>query len=547
MVDLESKSAHIASIGELGYYKKAPEYTKEQIDAIKRYGEQIKTIKLFVDSVRQNPGEYLSSIRNEGWMNATREVVQNSTDEMNRPESICTKVWVEYFEGTNRCIVSDNGRAIPPEDIIRVFTREHTSVNFTKRKGVYSSGLHGVGAKCTNAVSKRFTVYSYRLGKGYRIDFAEGKPLDKYKMKPVEIPNKDNRQGLVIDFEPDTKIMKEITITCEQVLSFLENLVPLLKIGAEIEYIGHKADKKTVIKKVLVNTDGVKTFLIRQTERPMIKPIIFNYDTGEMKVEVAMTFEGNASAAPNVITFANMTPVNTQLSTPSNGFFQGVHQFFRNYMNKIFFANNKHKLDITNGDVTTSLVAAVSAYHMNVMFDGQAKNVCKNDDLVDFVKQVTIKALRDWSNKFPEDLQKLCEFFRQVAKARINSEKGRENITKKYKTNSFLDLPRGFVKATGDPKKYPWELYIVEGLSAKAPCASGRNPLFQAIFPIRGKMLNAFSTPRDRFLQNEEARGLITVIDSGYGKNFDITRCNYDKIILLPDADYDSPKTVALG
>ena len=547
MDELVSKSSYVWANQEGVYYKKQPEYTKEQIDAIKRYGEQIKTIKLFVDSVRQNPGEYLSSIRNEGWMNATREVIQNSTDEMNRPESICTKVWVEYYEGTNRCIVSDNGRAIPPEDIIRVFTREHTSVNFTKKKGVYSSGLHGVGAKCTNAVSKRFTVYSYRLGKGYRIDFAEGKPLEKYNMKPIEIPNKDNRQGLVIDFEPDVKVMKEITISCEQVLNFLENLTPLLKIGAEIEYIGHKADKKTVIKKTLVNTDGVQTFLIRQTDKPMIKPIIFKYDTGEMKVEVAMTFEANVNSSPNVITFANMTPVNTNLSTPSNGFFQGLHQFFRNHMNKIYLANNKRKLEVINGDVTTGLVAAVAAYHMNVMFDGQAKNVCKNEDLVEFVKQVTIKALRDWSSKQPEDLQKLCEFFKDVATARTKADKEKATISKKYKTNSFLDLPKGFVKATGDPRKYPWELYIVEGLSAKAPCASGRNPLFQAIYPIRGKMLNAFSTPKDRFLQNEEVRGLLGILDAGYGKSFDISKCNYERIMLLPDADYDSPKTVALG
>lgn len=511
-------------------------FTKEQIEAIKNYGNEIHTIKLFVDSVRQNPGEYLSSIGNEGWMNGVREVIQNSTDEMNREVSTCTAVFVEYWEVTHRCIVSDNGRAIPPDDIIRVFTREHTSTNFTKRKGVYSSGLHGVGAKCTNAVSSRFTVTSYRLGKAYQIDFAEGKPLPKYKMAPKEIKNKDNRQGLVVDFEPDFKIMKEITITCADILNFLENLIPLLKIGAHIEFTGHLADGK-VIHKAMTNEDGVITFLMRQTEKPMVKPIVFGTDNGEMKVEVALTYEANPSASPQVLTFANMTPVNTQLSTPSQGFFQGLTWFFKNHMNKVYLANSKKKIEATNGDVLTGLIGAVSAYHMSVMFDGQAKNVCKNSELVDFVKQVTIKSMLEWSKNNPDDLQKLCEFFKDVAIARMKADKEKVSISKKYKAQSFWDLPPGFKKAE---RKSGLELFIVEGLSASAPCAAGRNSLFQAIFPIRGKMLNAFSTPRAKFLENKEVQGILAILGAGYGKNFDISKCPYEKVIILSDADYDS-------
>lgn len=512
-------------------------FTKEQIEAIKNYGKEIQTIKLFVDSVRQNPGEYLSSIGNEGWMNGVREVIQNSTDEMNREVSTCTAVFVEYWEKTHRCIVSDNGRAIPPEDIIRVFTREHTSTNFTKRKGVYSSGLHGVGAKCTNAVSSRFTVTSYRLGKAYRIDFAEGKPLPKYDMTPKEIPNKENRQGLVVDFEPDFKIMKEITLTCADILNFLENLIPLLKIGAHIEFTGHLADG-TVVHKAMTNEDGVITFLMRQTDKPMVKPIVFGFDNGTMKVEVALTYEGNPLASPQVLTFANMTPVNTQLSTPSQGFFQGLTHFFRNHMNRIYLANSKKKIEVTNGDVLTGLVGAVSAYHMSVMFDGQAKNVCKNQELVDFVKQITIKGMLEWSSNNPDDLQRLCEFFKDVAVARMKADKEKVSISKKYKAQSFWDLPPGFKKAE---RKSGLELFIVEGLSASAPCAAGRNSLFQAIFPIRGKMLNAFSTPRAKFLENKEVQGILAILGAGYGKGFDITKCPYEKVIILSDADYDNP------
>ena len=209
--------------------------SKKDIENIKAYENEIKTIELFVDSVRKTPGQYLSSIGNEGFMNCIREVFQNSADEMARKESMCNKVWVTFYEANHRVVIADNGRAISPHIMIRVFTREHTSTNFTKKAGEYPSGLHGVGAKCVNAVSSRFTVTSYYLGKAYQIEFSEGKPLQKYNMKPKEIPNKNGLQGLVVDFEPDYKIMKTITITCEDVLNLLCNLVPLYAIGAEVE------------------------------------------------------------------------------------------------------------------------------------------------------------------------------------------------------------------------------------------------------------------------------------------------------------------------
>lgn len=511
------------------------ELSKEHIEAIKNYSKEIETIKLFVDSVRQNPGEYLSNIGNEGWMNAVREVIQNATDEMNREISPCDAVYVEYWEGTHRCIVSDNGRAIPPEDIIRVFTTQHTSTNYTKKKGVYSSGTHGEGVKCTNAVSSRFTILSYRLGKGYRLDFAEGKPLPKYNMQPKEIPNKENLQGLIVDFEPDLKIMKEITITCQDILTFLENLVPLLKIGAFVDFTGHCLNG-TVIHKAMTNEDGIQTFLKRQTDKPMIKPISFSYDDGTMRLDVFISYEANPNATTNILSFANMSPINTQLSTPSQGFIQGLCQFFRNHMNKVYLANSKKKIEVINSDVLTGLVGALSSYHMSPIFSGQAKNVLKNPEFVDFAKQVTIRSLMDWFKENPDDLQKLSEFFKDIAIARLKVDKEKINISKKFKAQAFWDLPPGFKKAE---RKDHLELFIVEGLSASAPCCAGRNPLYQAVFPIRGKLLNAFSTPKAKFLENKEVQNITAILGAGIGKNFDIDKCKYDKIIITTDADYD--------
>ena len=239
--------------------------TKEQEKQIRNYGgDNIKTIKLFVDSVRKNPGQYLSSIGNEGMINCIREIFQNATDELNRKVSPCDEVWIEFFEGSFRTIVMDNGRGIDPGDMVRVFTREHTSTNFDKKEGEYPSGLHGVGSKCVNAVSSRFTVTAYRLGVGYKIEFSEGKPLAKYGVKdkktgdivyvPERLPDRAGAQGTVVDFEPDFDILKEITITNEDVYRLVSNLVPLFKPGAKINYLCHKLDG-TEFKDTLINED----------------------------------------------------------------------------------------------------------------------------------------------------------------------------------------------------------------------------------------------------------------------------------------------------
>ena len=370
----------------------AQELTKAQIEAIKNYSKEIQTIERFTDAVRKTPGQYLSDIGTAGWFNAVREIIQNATDEMNREVSPCNAVWVEYFEGINRLIVSDNGRGIDPSDIVRVYTSQHTSANYVKKKGVYVSGLHGEGSKCTNAVSSRFTVLSYRLGKGYKIEFSEGRPTNKYKDGPKEIPNKDNRQGLVIDCEPDYKIMKEVTLSCQEILDFLENMVPLLNYGAYVEFIGH-CSNGTVIRKEIKNEYGIQTYLMRQsTDKLIIKPIVFSYDTGEMRLDVAISYDANFNTQSNIITFANMSPVKTQYSTPSIGFLQGISQFFRTHMNKVYLANSKKKIEVINNDILTGLIGAVSAYHMDIMFNSQAKDICKNADFVDFAKQVTINS-----------------------------------------------------------------------------------------------------------------------------------------------------------
>lgn len=509
--------------------------TEEQIKVVKKYKDSIKTIENFADAVRHNPGEFLGDIGTGGWMAAVREIISNAIDEMVRSISFCDTVWVEYHDDTNRCIVRDNGRAIAPDIIYRVFTQSFTSSNYEKSIDTVTAGEHGVGGKATNAVSKRFTVYSYYLGKCYYMEFKEGKPLKKFKdNQPLELPNKKGLQGLVVDFEPDYDIMGDIHINSDTILKFLANIVPLTNPGNKVYFTGYKKDGK-VVNKTIVNDDGIMTFLISKTSKPLITPIFYTYSNDTMRADIVLTWEADLNSDPDIAVFANMTPMNVQLSTPSQGFIRGIGEFFKNYMNKIYLANNKRATDVIASDATTGLKAAIAAYHIRPVFDGQTKQAIKNLDLLEFCKSITIDHLTKWSKTNPDDLQKICGFIKDVAAARSRADKAKIDITKKYKSNIGF-LPDNFTKAE---RKDHLELFIVEGLSASSPCETGRNSLFQAVFPIRGKIPNAISKSREAMLKNKEVQAILTILGAGYGNKFDLDKCNYDKVIILADADYD--------
>ena len=189
---------------------------KDYSEQILSYGQQIKTISSFVDAVRKTVGQYLGYNDTRGHINMIREILQNSFDEMEKKDSPCNSIWVEYDESTLMCRVRDNGRGIPFGNIESVFTRQHTSSNYIKKPGEYSSGRHGVGSKVTNACSKVFTVESYLYtGEARKVEFKDGHPWKKGEAK---IPNTNKYQGTVISFIPSLVI-----------LLYTKSLVPISK------------------------------------------------------------------------------------------------------------------------------------------------------------------------------------------------------------------------------------------------------------------------------------------------------------------------------
>lgn len=495
---------------------------------IEKYSGEIETIENFMEAVRQTVGQYLGYIGNKGFINMVREILQNAIDELMKDASPCNHIIMSYDERTHETIVEDNGRGIPFDNIIRIFAREHTSSNYSKRPGEFSSGRHGVGSKVTNAVSSEFNVESYVLGKGRRVEFKNGCPWDKGE---VDIPNPNNKQGTVISFKPSYDTMGEITTSYQEVLGLVITLLPLLKIGAVIDFNGIDSNGNIHTER-LVNQDGIITDLINKTTSPLIKPIVMSLLTDNMKADIAFTYDSNDLMVEHITSFSNFCP--TTAGTHVDGFIDGLTRYFREYMNKIYLKSSK--LTIVNNDIKTGLKAIVAVAHLKPIFTGQAKEVLSNDDMFWFVRDLVKGQLEKWTKENPNELQKLCKYFKDVAEIRVKSDGEKIKLSKTYQSSTLTGLPAKYKKPNG---KNHLELVILEGDSALGSAQNSRCHERQGLFPIRGKIPNAFTTERKKFLNNEEINGMIAIFGGGFGKDFDLSKVQWEKIIIMADADPD--------
>lgn len=504
---------------------------EQQIQNIKNYNKEIKTIDKFPEAVRKTVTQYLGYTGNKGFINMIREIFQNSADEMMKDSSPCDEIWVAFSEPAQECMVKDNGRGIPHESMIRVFSSQHTSSNYDKKPGEFSSGRHGVGAKVTNAVAEYFIVESYILGKGKRVEFHWGDPETA---KVTKLKDVKNKQGTMVTFSPITEVMGQTTVTCEDVYRLIETLIPLLKIGARINFVG-KTMNGDMIERHLVNKNGLLDGIVKYSKTPIVPPIHFGglRDDKMMKAEIVFTFDPSVNDMI-VKSYGNFCP--TREGTHVQGFTEGVSKFFRSYMNKFFLSEKaKNKITITNNDITGSIVAIVTCSHMTPEFTGQSKEIISNDDLVPFVRDLTVNSLEEWSKTNPSDLQKACKFIKELAEVRLRSEKERLKI-KANNVSNISGLPKKFVKPTG---KVGTELFIMEGDSAIGPAKNNRVNERQGLFPIRGKLTNALKRTKQEVLANQEIASIISIIGAGYGRNFDINKCKWEKVIICTDADPD--------
>ena len=516
---------------------------KKTMEAVDNYGSKIKTLKDFTSAVRLRPGMYLGPIGSAGLLNMMREIFQNSIDQIMESTSPCN--WFSFFydERTLEVIVEDNGLGFPFDDIIRILTAQHTSKNFEKKPGEYSSGQNGVGTKVVNALTTTFVVESYKYdGTAVRVEFEKGYPKTKV---PVKIPNKEKKQGARIYFIPDAEILGDMSLDWRTVYSLIKHIMSLTPIGSSMDFATIDVNGKRFTEKI-VNQDGIITDLIMKVKHPIIKPIVLGADDGFRKLELAFCYDSGDGNGPddieNVTSFSNFCP--TRAGTHVDGCIEGITRWFTTHMNNIYLANQKGKLKIISADIKNGLNVIISAAHLEPIFTGQAKEILSNQDMIGFCKEVVMKGLDNWAKTNPQDLSRICKFFKEIAEVRQKSEASKAKIVTKYQQNVITGLPSKYLRPLG---KENIELIIVEGDSAMGTVTQGRDSKTQGIFPIRGKITNAFRATRHNFFSNEEVQGITRIIlGSDYKRGFDVKDCKVSKVIFMADADVDGAHISAL-
>lgn len=464
-----------------------------------------------------------------------REIFQNSVDQILDSDSPGN--WFSFFYDmrTLEVKVEDNGKGLPYNDIIRTLTQNHTSKNFEKQLYQYSSGLHGSGSKIVNALSSTYIVESYKYdGTAVRVEFHKGVPTTK---KPTPIPNKKKKQGLTTYFVPDPEIMGEnIVLDWKKFYNLIKIIMSLTPIGSKMDFEAIDLEGKS-FKETIVNKDGIYTDLIMKTQKPIIAPIRCFADDGMHKLEIAFCYDSGGDEGPDdkesVTSFANFCP--TLGGTHVDGCMDGISRWFSQYMNTIYLANqkSKDKLRVTPSDIKCGLNVIIAAAHLEPVMTGQSKELLSNEDMVGFCKEVVMKGLDEWSKSNPGDLAKLSKFFKDVAELRVKNENGRAKITQKYKSNAVNSLPEKYKRPL---QNKGIELVIVEGDSACGTAEVGRDPNYQGVFPIRGKIINAFGHSKREVFENAEVQAITQIIlGSEYHRNFTLDEVKVEKVIFMAD------------
>lgn len=512
--------------------------SSEMIKNIDNYSNSIIHIEGTINQIRTRPGMYIGPLGAAGLLNMFREIFQNSIDQLVDRNSPCDHISILFDERDYKIVISDNGMGIPFDKMVQIYTEGHTGKNLgTKRPYEYSAGTNGIGAKATNALSDYFDVVSYRYdGTAKHVRFERGKLKKEEKIK-----NPNKLQGTVVEFVPDHSILGDTPLDPGIIYTLVRDILSLTPIGSKIHYTSVSKTGKHY-DELMTNEVGIITNILGKCGSMIVPPITINEDNGTMKLDVAFTFDQSDLNGEDITSYANMCPTsNVPMNSHVSGTLDGISTWFCNYMNKTYLTDReKQKIRILPIDVKEGLKLMISAFHLEPQFTGQAKEVFSNVDFKPFAKQVIMSGLDTWAKDKSQDLLKICKFLKDVANIRIKTDTEKVKVTAKYETSAITGLPASYFKPTG---KEHTELFIVEGKSALGAAKSARDVKTQGVFPIRGKILNVWQATPQKIADNAEVMGIAHILGAGYGKNFDINKVKFEKIIFMSDADHDR-KTV---
>lgn len=495
-----------------------------------------------LEAVRKRPAMYIGDISTKGLHHLIWEVVDNSIDEALAGH--CDTINVVIHEG-DTITVSDNGRGIPTgyhtkekrSALEVVMTVLHAGGKFDKDTYKVSGGLHGVGVSCVNALSSLLHVTVHRDGKVHEQEYSEGKP--KYDVKET---GKTDKTGTIVHFEPDRSIFTvydyhyDTVATRLRELSFLNSGITLTLVDER-----EKNDEDEFLNDTFLSEGGLSEFveyLDGSREKLIPTPIYMNGEKNDVPVEVALNY--NTSYTENVVSYVNN--INTiEGGTHVSGFRRALTRTLKSYADKSGMLD-KVKIEVAGDDFREGLTAVISIKIQEPQFEGQTKTKLGNSEAMGAVDTAVSQMLNDFLEENPKEAKLIVSKVILAAQARHAARKAREMVQRKNVLTGS-GLPGKLADCSNnDPSEC--EIYLVEGDSAGGSAKQGRDRFFQAILPLRGKILNVEKAQEHRIYDNDEIKNIITALGVRFGteeseKALNMEKLRYHKIIIMTDADVD--------
>jgi len=500
---------------------KGGDYTSRQIQVLKG-----------LEAVRKRPGMYIGSTSARGLHHLVYEVVDNSIDEAMAGH--CTSISVVMRPG-DIISVDDNGRGIPVDihpsegvpGVELAMTTLHAGGKFDKTSYKVSGGLHGVGVSVVNALSEWLEVEVRRGGKRHHQRYERGISTTELK-----VLGRDSGRGTLVTFKPDPEVFTELSFSFDKLSVRLRELAFLNK-GLEIVLRDERTDEE--VEEVYRYDGGLAEFVayLRGTRQAVHQNVIY-FETSRPEAEIELAMQYDEGFSENTHTFVNN--INThEGGTHLTGFKAALTRTINDYArrNKIF----KKDENLSGDDVREGLTCVLSVKVMEPQFEGQTKTKLGNSEVRGAVEAAVNEHLAAFLEENPKSARALIEKSLQAARARVAARKARDLARKKSGLEGGV-LPGKLADCSiADPALS--EIYLVEGDSAGGSAKQGRDRSFQAILPLKGKILNVEKARIDKILSNDEIRAMVTAIGAGIRDDFDIKRARYHKIIIMTDADVD--------
>ncbi len=492
-----------------------------------------------LEAVRKRPGMYIGSVSTKGLNHLIYEIVDNSVDE--HLAGFCSEIHVT-LEKDGSATVEDNGRGVPVgmhqkgiSAARLVYTTLHAGGKFDDSAYKTSGGLHGVGSSVVNALSTYMEVWISREGAIHHDRYERGIPTIELENGLLPIVGKTRKTGTKVNFLPDDTIFEKTRFRAEEIKSRMHETA-YLNPSLTIVFEDKRMDEPEVV--TYHEPDGILGFIkdLNQKKETLHEPIYFKGESDGIEVEVALQYVNEFHE--NVLGFCNNI-YNSEGGTHLTGFKTTFTTVMNQYARELGILKEKDA-NFTGADIRNGMTAIVSIKHPDPRFEGQTKTKLDNPDAAKATGKVTGDEIVLFFDRNLETLKSVLSSAEKAAKIRKTEEKAKTNLLTKQKY-SFDSNGKLANCESRDPKKC--EIFIVEGDSAGGSAKTARDRNYQAILPIRGKILNVEKASIDKVLANAEIKTMINAFgcgfSEGYGNDFDITKLRYDKIIIMADADVD--------